>query len=207
MNRIFSLAGIVGGIFWFALHTFFTPDWGPPGTAAYERYELFNRLWTPGLLLMLLGFVGFYRSFRPRFTVSQRGGAIAMLIGLTMMVMGNWAEFWLFSEQSYTTGVGRNLSWTTFAIGLLILFIGAFVVGISSIRTTLLPRWFALLLLLFPLLTFIGMWQEISLLSNGPFSLVVVTVGGLTLWKGSTTSATNDQNFDEPVVIGEGVGQ
>ena len=203
MNRILSIAGIAGGIFWFSLHTYFVADWGPPGTAAYERYELFNRLWTPGLLLVLLGFVGFYRSLRHRFAGGQRGGMIAVLIGLTMMIIGNAAEFWLFSEQSYT-GVGRNLSWTTFLLGLLVLFIGAIVVGLNSFRTGLIPRWVALLLLLFPPLTFIGIWQEISLLSNGLFSLVAVLVAGLGLWHGLISSATIDQNIQkhEPTVKG-----
>lgn len=139
LNRIFSWAGILGGIYWFCLHTFFTPGWGVPGTAVYDQYELFNRLWAPGLLLIGLGYVGYYRLLVSSLAKSQRGGFKALLIGLGLMIVGNWAEFWLFSEQSYE-GIGRNLSWMAFLIGMLMMLIGALVIGLSSWRTYLIPQ-------------------------------------------------------------------
>lgn len=183
--RAFSGAGILGGIYWFCLHTFFNPDWGVPGTTAYGQYELFNRLWTPGLLLIGLGYVGLYRLLLLQLSKSQRGGFKALFVGLGMMLVGNWAEFWLFSEQSYATGIGRNISWMTFLIGMFIMLLGALVIGLSSWHANLIPKWFCLLLILLLPLIFVGMWQQSGLLGNAAFSLAAMVAGGLGLWSNS----------------------
>jgi len=155
MNRIFAIAGALGGIAWILIGLF-PPDWGPPGTRAYAGYQLWNRLWTPTLLLMALGFAGLFRVLRPSLTRWARGGFVTMLIGWALMAAGNFAEFWIFTTESYS-GVGRNLSWMTFLLGLLVMLMGATVAGLALSRTNLIPKWLAVLLaLMLPLVIGIG---------------------------------------------------
>ncbi len=155
-QRLLALAGILGGLYWLLLHTLFAPDWGPPGTRAYEGYQLWNRLWTPALLLMALGFVGLFRALRPSLARWARGGLVAALIGFALMMLGNFAEFWIFTAESYE-GVGRNASWMTFLLGLLIMLLGTTVAGLALSRTNLIPKWLAVLLaLMLPLTIGIG---------------------------------------------------
>jgi len=155
MNRIFATAGLLGGIAWILIGLF-PPDWGPPGTRAYEGYQLWNRLWTPALLLMALGFAGLSLALRSSLTRWSRGGLVVMLIGWALMALGNFAEFWIFTTESYT-GVGRNASWTTFLFGTLIMLLGSTVAGLALYRTNLIPKWLAVLLaLMLPLVIGIG---------------------------------------------------
>ncbi len=155
MNRLLALAGVLGGLFWIAIGLF-PPDWGPPGTRAYEGYQLWNRLWTPTLLLMALGFAGLFLALRPSLTRWARGGLVAALIGLALMAAGNFAEFWIFTTESYA-GVGRNASWMMFLLGTLVMLIGATITGLALSRTNLIPKWLAVLLaLMLPLVIGIG---------------------------------------------------
>jgi len=98
-QRWLALAGIIGGFFWITLGLF-PPDWGPPGTRAYEGYQQWNRLWTAALLLMALGFAGLFRALRPVLTGWARVGLVAALIGFAPMMFGNFAEFWIFTTES-----------------------------------------------------------------------------------------------------------
>ncbi len=154
-HRMLSLAGILGGLFWITLHLF-PPDWGPPGTRAYEGYQLWNRLWTPALLLMALGFLGLFLSLRASLTRWAYSGLAATLIGFALMMMGNFAEFWIFTTESYE-GLGRNASWMTFLLGVLVMLIGSTMAGLALSRTNLIPKWLAVLLaLMLPLTIGIG---------------------------------------------------
>jgi hypothetical protein len=67
MSKWSGSTGILGGLLWVGL-ALFPPEWGPPGTVGYAHYELWNRLWTPALLGMLIGFIGFFRMVRPSLT-------------------------------------------------------------------------------------------------------------------------------------------
>lgn len=154
-QRMLALAGLLGGITWLLIGLF-PPDWGPPGTRAYEGYQLWNRFWTPALLLMTLGFLGLFLSRRASLTRWAYSGLAAMLIGFALMMMGNFAEFWIFTAESYA-GVGRNVSWMTFLLGTLIMLIGSTVAGLALSRTNLIPKWLAVLLaFMFPLTIGIG---------------------------------------------------
>lgn len=155
MQRMLALTGILGGLSWITLGLF-PPDWGPPGTRAYQGYQLWNRLWTPALLLMTLGFLSHFLSRRTSLTRGAYYGLAATLIGFSMMMMGNFAEFWIFTIESYS-GLGRNASWMTFLLGLLIVLIGSTVAGLALFRTNLVPKWLAVLLvLILPLTIGIG---------------------------------------------------
>ena len=155
MNRIFSAAGVLGGLFWITI-SLFPPDWGPPGTRAYAGYQLWNRLWTPALLLMALGFAGLFLALPPSRTRWARGGLVAALIGWALMMLGNFAEFWIFTTESYT-GAGRNASWTTFLLGTLVMLLGSTVSGLALFRMSVIPKWLAVLLaLMLPLVIGIG---------------------------------------------------
>jgi len=150
-----ALAGLFGGIAWILIGLF-PPDWGPPGTRAYAGYQLWNRLWTPALLLMALGFAGLFIALRPWLTRWARNGLVVALIGWALMAAGNFAEFWIFTTESYT-GVGRNASWMTFLLGTLIMLLGSTVAGLALSRTNLIPKWLAVLLaLMLPLSIGIG---------------------------------------------------
>ncbi len=52
----------------------------------------------------------------------SRVAAIGAL-GSLMMLVGNVGEFWIFSEESYTSAA-RNLSWFTFLLGALAAIVG-----------------------------------------------------------------------------------
>ena len=97
LTRVLSVAGILGGALWIGL-AFIPPEWGPPGSQAYVGYELWNRLWTPALLGMFLGFLGFTIRSRPAFSPRAVTGLVVLTAGLALMVAGNIAEFWIFSD-------------------------------------------------------------------------------------------------------------
>jgi len=116
--------GLIGiGLCWlFALMS--SPEWGPPGTAAYLAYEARNRLIPLPLFLMALGFIVIYVGYRG---IVGRLGAVAfaiILFGLALMVIGNVAEFWFFTTLSYGTSNGRAWAWSTFLLGVLFFIIG-----------------------------------------------------------------------------------
>jgi len=190
MNRLFAIAGILGGLGWIVI-SIFPPEWGPPGTRSYEYYQAWNRLWTPALLLMTLGFLSFFISLRPTLNRWSRGGLIALLVGFGMMMIGNVAEFWIFTSVPYSNGGGpnvRDLAWETFLLGMLVMLIGGTVAGLALFRTGLVPKWLAgLLALLLPLtigLAAINMgWTGI------PIGSLAVVVDSLGLLPGAASSA------------------
>jgi hypothetical protein len=174
-QRLLSLAGIAGGVYWLLLIGVFSPEWGPPGSARYLDYEAFNRAWPPALLLMLAGWVGFQR----RFGLSRTGLWLNVL-GYALMVAGNVAEFWIFSDDPYGAGFnGRNAAWTMFLLGWLLHLIGALVWGIAALRRRALPAWAGWLLILLLPASFallVAQWV------NPASALAVVLLGALALW-------------------------
>lgn len=149
MNRLFATAGLLGGLFWIILTIIFASDWGAPGTPQYIAYQNYNRLWSPTLLLMLLGFVGLYRRYP--FRVGRLGqiGLSLIVLGFVLMMAGNIAEFWIFTDARYEFGLNpRNLSWFTFLFGWLFTLVGSLLWGIHSNRTYILPQWAGSLLIL-----------------------------------------------------------
>lgn len=120
--RKLGVLSMAGGVAAVPLITALTlTGWGTPGTAAYQTYELLNRLMAFSLLLMMAGWMGL-------FLVMPRGygrwAVLLALAGATFMVIGNAAEFWLFSESvlrllqraarclvNVSVGVTRHSDW------------------------------------------------------------------------------------------------
>jgi len=147
--RFLKWLGLLGGLFWIILIVVFYTEWGASGTSQYIAYQNYNRLWSPILLLMLLGFVGLYRHYP--FHASRIGqiGLGLIIFGFVLMMAGNIAEFWIFTDVHYGAGLNpRNLSWYTFLFGWLFTLVGALFWGIHSIRTHILPQWAGSLLIL-----------------------------------------------------------
>ena len=120
-------------------------SWGAPGTAAYRTYELLNRLMAISLLLMAAGWLGL--AFRIPAGYGRWGAWLALLASL-VVVAGNAAEFYLFSDQPYGFNNQRNAAWTAFSLGSLVLDIGATILGVAIWRRRLWPRWSGTLLML-----------------------------------------------------------
>ncbi len=142
MSRILALAGILGGGVWIGL-AFFASGWGPPGTTDYARYELWNRLRTPALLGMAFGFSGFSLALRPALSRTAKGGFACFVIGFALMIIGNIAEFWIFTTVPYSDGQGpniRDIAWMTFLLGTMLMLIASAVVGFAFLNTNRIPK-------------------------------------------------------------------
>jgi hypothetical protein len=119
--------------------------WGAPGTAAYQSYELLNRLMAAALLLMAAGWLGVFLVWPQGL---GRWAALLAFAGSLIMAAGTAAEFWLFSDQAYgQAGALRNAAWSAFGVGSLLLDIGATVLGVAAWRSQLWPRWVAVILI------------------------------------------------------------
>jgi hypothetical protein len=142
-----GILSLIGGVTAVPLMIAFAiTGWGAPGTAAYRTYELLNRLMAISLLLMAAGWLGL--AFRIPAGYGRWGAWLALLASL-VMVAGNAAEFYLFSDQPYGNFSNqRNISWTAFSLGSLVLDIGATIVGVAMWRRRLWPRWSGMLLML-----------------------------------------------------------
>ena len=152
MRRILAVAGLLGGLFWIAL-AFFPP-------AETREYEVFkNRLWTPALLGMLLGIVGLFLTMHPSLTTTAKGGFIAWLAGFALMIIGNFAEYWVLSDLPHEGPAGfiRGIAWMTFLFGTLVMLLASAIVGFDWLKSSRSPRLLSVLfLLLFPVTIGIG---------------------------------------------------
>jgi hypothetical protein len=181
-NQILGGLGILGSLFWLSLNTILAPDWGPPGSTRYLGYETANRLWALAFAGMLCAFIG----LRSRHSLAQsRLGRAALrfaFIGLLVMIAGNIAEFWLFSQQAYGQLNGRNLAWMGVLLGWLAVLTGLCLMGLCILRQRFLPSWSGMLLLLaLPVTIALIIRRAISLMGL-PLIVAVVLVGGLAGW-------------------------
>ena len=158
-TKLLGLLSLAGGLAAIPLMIAFAlTGWGAPGTAAYRTYELLNRLMAIALLLMAGGWLGLVLRLA---TIDRRSGqalkspggygrwgAWLALLGAVGMVLGNAAEFWLFSNLSYDCCNVRHTAWGTFLLGLLVTAIGATVSGAALLRTQDGPRWSGVILAL-----------------------------------------------------------
>ncbi len=106
-------------------------DWGPPGTEAYESYQMMNRLVTVPAVLLVVGV--FATGFQGRGSLGVLGW-ISWLLGLAgslLVLAGNVAEFWLFTSRSYGDPV-RSLAWSSFLLGVLLLIIAGILTAVLA---------------------------------------------------------------------------
>lgn len=158
MQRLLLWLGVTG-IFGMVIRQMLVAnEWGNVGTSAYDRYELYNRLLMPLLLLQLTGMIGVYRAL---VTANRIVKTCVMLISVSLglMIIGNIAEFWVFTDVPYDAGSfwnARNLSWFTYLFGWLLLLIWLLVLGIVWWRSRFMAWWMALILCLTLPFTFLG---------------------------------------------------
>ena len=153
MQRIALLLGLLGGAAWIGLA--FAPPECVPVTGASEVFC--NRLWTPGLALMTVGFLGLRRWAVPAGRPGVARGLLAVAIGYGVMAMGNGLEYWVFSTWPHEGPSGwlRGVLWMATLAGWLLVLLasclaGLMLVGRRSARTL---TGLGLLLLIAPLLT------------------------------------------------------
>ena len=136
-----GLVGMFGGALW-ALWYVGVPLVGE----RYESYETYNRLMPVVLLLLMAGLACYHAAQRGLYGRPGTVGFIACFVGLVLMVVGNVAEFWLFTTQAYAEANGRQASWGVFLLGMLLLAIGSALFGVATMRARVLPRLGGLLL-------------------------------------------------------------
>ena len=126
MRALLILGGVLWGGWYFGMEWV---GWGEPGTARYERYELYNRI-APGVLLLLAAATqGAHRALGHRHGRWGAAGCHLASGGLAVMALGSALEFWLFTDSSYGAGSLRGLGWGTYCIGLLLFYIGTALFG------------------------------------------------------------------------------
>lgn len=114
-------------------------EWGAPGTEAYRVYEARNRLLPVAMLLMAIGLVGVYPPHRAALGSLGRLGFVASLIGVALMLAGNIAEFWIFTDQPYGQLNPRAMAWSSFLLGSLVLVVGLAIFVVSVARRKHVP--------------------------------------------------------------------
>jgi len=127
--RLLLALGILGGATWIA-YAFVPAECAPP-TAETEIFC--NRLWTPALSAMAVGFLGLRRWVA---ALGRRGLDRAMtmaVVGAALMAAGNAAEYWLFFSWPHQGPDGwlRGGLWVTVLIGWLALLVASIGSGIA----------------------------------------------------------------------------
>jgi hypothetical protein len=138
--RLSGLAAMAGGVLWpLWAGVVQSVGWGEPGSAAYERYELINRLLPLALLPVVLGFVGLHIAQRRSYGWLGAAGFLTILAGFALILVGSVGEFWAFTEQGYALPNLRDASWTLFLLGHPILAVGTVLFGIGTARAQVFP--------------------------------------------------------------------
>lgn len=137
-----GLAAIWGGVLWALWNAGleFVVGWGEPPSPAYERYEAYNKVMPVILPLLVAGLLGFHAAQKGGHGWLRRAGLIIALIGFTLLLVGNVAEFWVFNTQPYGEANGRANSWTLYLLGVFTLSIGSVLFGIATLRAKILPH-------------------------------------------------------------------
>jgi hypothetical protein len=190
-NRTLAYLGLLGGLGWLVLFLF-PPDFGYPGSLAYVYYQWYNRLWSPVLLLMACGFLAFYRTYRQQETAVTRWMFTAVFLGLALMIVGNTAEFWFFTDQPYGELNARSFAWMTVLLGALILLAGALVLGVAWLRSRQLPVWASGLFIAALPLTLAGIFWGFMFLPIAPLTWIM---SGFALRPANSTDFPGDSKL------------
>lgn len=126
--RLLLALGILGGATWIAFA--FVPSECAPVTSRSEVYC--NRLWTPALFAMTVGFLGLWRWGVAR---GWRGAGLGLLIvvaGGALMTFGNFLEYWLFFSWPHEGPDGwlRGTLWMMVLLGWLSVLLASFAAGL-----------------------------------------------------------------------------
>lgn len=130
---LLALSGAAWGLWYFGMNWV---GWGEPGSAAYSRYETYNRL-APAVLLSLLAATQYARRLlRDPLGRVGRAGAHLASGGLAVMAAGSALEFWAFTASAYSPGSLRGYGWTTYCLGLLVYYAGTAGFGVALRRVS-----------------------------------------------------------------------
>ena len=102
-----------------------------PGTSAYVSYETRSRL-IP-IPLLAIGVVAAYIHLH---TTIGRLGHIALFIslsGVALMIIGNVAEFWFFTDLAYGAINARSIAWSLFLVGSALLLLGIALLVVAAV--------------------------------------------------------------------------
>jgi hypothetical protein len=180
VTRALVLVGLVGAVLALSLAIVGAEvSWGPPGSSAYEAYELLNRLSALPLLLMVAAPIGLLRLPGIRDDRLGRVAAAGLLVGLAASVVGSAAEFWLFSDDPYAGpgSLGRNVSFIGgYFLGSIVVLLSMVGIGRWSMRTGSIPMWAAAPLLLLPVAFII-----LSIAGSLPYATVPFGVGAVSV--------------------------
>lgn len=126
--RLLLALGILGGATWIAYA--FVPDQCAPVTGASEVFC--NRLWTPALFAMTVGFVGLWRWADALDRRAVRGGLGIVAAGAALMTLGNFLEYWLFASWPHEGPDGwlRGTLWMMVLLGWLAVLLASFGAGL-----------------------------------------------------------------------------
>jgi hypothetical protein len=127
--RLLLVLGILGGATWIA-YAFVPAECAPPSV---ETEIYCNRLWTPALAAMAVGFLGLRRWLS---TLRRRGIDRTMtmaVVGAALMAAGNAAEYWVFFGWPHQGPDGwlRGGLWVTVLIGWLALLVASVGTGLT----------------------------------------------------------------------------
>jgi len=151
MIRRCGLIALVGGILGIGYGGGFPQvGWGPPGTDAYEIYQNYNRLQIVPLLLQLIGLICFVRQHRTKGGQGVGWGVAIFLSGYVLWIIGIVGEFWVFTEEPYTSDL-RSASYSLTGFGFLMGLVGLLLIGITFWRSKLTSTWISGFLILSPI--------------------------------------------------------
>ena len=168
-----GLAAMVGGVLWALWYV-------GASLVGGENYQVYNRLMPAVPLLLAVGLPALHDAQKRSHESLGRWGLVVALLGLVVMIGGNVVEFWAFSEEAYGPSSLRNSAWMAYGLGTFAFYVGTVLFGIGTLRAGVLPRFGALLLVIWFPLGFIvsGMLQLVgvpeALASSGLTALVGV---------------------------------
>lgn len=125
---------------------------GPPGTAAYTRYETFNRIMALLLVGQSLGLMSFVLTNRKRISPAVYVFAWAAILAWWAMGIGTAAEFFLFTDLAYGADNARDTAFAFFSTSSFFLLLALTALGISLLWRRRAPRWFAFGLVAYPII-------------------------------------------------------
>ena len=133
-----------------------------------DGYQAYNRLMPVVLVLLAVGLFAFHTAQEGSQGLVGTAGLVVALAGLAVMIGGNVAEFWAFSEEAYGPSTLRDSAWMLFGVGMAAFYVGTVLFGIGTLRARALPRLGALLLLI---------WLPLGFMVSALLQLVGVPEG------------------------------